>query len=424
MPTNLTGNTIASTYGQLLHVDGGATSTRKTVNDGDGTATALKVGTTSAAVAGDLIVEGANALKLADTDSTHSVALKAPATVTTDVTLTLPATAGSDGNVLSTDGSGNLSWVSAGGIGTVLDTQTFNASGTWTKPSQGSIAVIQVWGGGGSGGKGVASGPAGGGGGGAYCERVMRLSNLPSTVSVTVGAGGASQTTGSTAGNNGGTTTFGSYLSAFGGGGGAYNASGGSGGGGGGAGATGQNGGTNSSIQPAGGADDSARYLVGAHMLGTAAFYNTALQDPVHIGYVLEPNMYGPRLIFGTYAGGRGARGAIGGAAGDQSFGSSDGIAWGGFGGGGGGGGFDGTPTTTDMNSGGLSIYGGAGGGGGANATRAGAGGTSTYGGNGGSGSFDANNGVAGSAPGGGGGGTEGGNSGAGGSGRCIVTVY
>lgn len=50
MPTNLTGNTITSTYDQLLHVDDGPTATEKTVYGGTGVATALKVGTVSASV--------------------------------------------------------------------------------------------------------------------------------------------------------------------------------------------------------------------------------------------------------------------------------------------------------------------------------------------------------------------------------------
>lgn len=50
MPINLTGNTIASTFDQLLHVDDGPTATEKTVYSGTGVATALKVGTQSASV--------------------------------------------------------------------------------------------------------------------------------------------------------------------------------------------------------------------------------------------------------------------------------------------------------------------------------------------------------------------------------------
>jgi hypothetical protein len=50
MATNLTGSTIASTYSQLLHVDGGPAAGEKIVYSGTGTATALKVGTGSASV--------------------------------------------------------------------------------------------------------------------------------------------------------------------------------------------------------------------------------------------------------------------------------------------------------------------------------------------------------------------------------------
>lgn len=57
MPTNLTGNTIASTFDQILHVDGGPTATEKTVYSGTGVATALKVGTASASV-GDVQIVG------------------------------------------------------------------------------------------------------------------------------------------------------------------------------------------------------------------------------------------------------------------------------------------------------------------------------------------------------------------------------
>lgn len=47
MTTNLTGSTIATTYSQLLHLDGGPTATPKVVYSGVGTATVMKLGTIS-----------------------------------------------------------------------------------------------------------------------------------------------------------------------------------------------------------------------------------------------------------------------------------------------------------------------------------------------------------------------------------------
>lgn len=46
MPTNLTGQTPAATFGQLLHVDGGVDETLKPVHDGGGTQTGLEISTT------------------------------------------------------------------------------------------------------------------------------------------------------------------------------------------------------------------------------------------------------------------------------------------------------------------------------------------------------------------------------------------
>jgi hypothetical protein len=50
--------------------------------------------------------------------------IKAPAALSADTTLTFPNGAGSNGQQLTTDGSGTLTWASAGGTGTVTSVDT------------------------------------------------------------------------------------------------------------------------------------------------------------------------------------------------------------------------------------------------------------------------------------------------------------
>ncbi|HHW33391.1 MAG TPA: hypothetical protein GXX24_04500 [Paracoccus solventivorans] len=196
--------------------------------------------------------------------------------------------------------------------------QQFTASGTWIKPdgpADDKIVMVELWGGGGGGGGGDYR--AGGGGGGGYMRVYIPAGNLPATVPVLVGAGGA-------VGAAGGESSFGSFAKAYGGGGAASVSGFGVSLGGGGGGALGR--GQNSTGPDAGGAGG----LCGGGSGGigdTAAALN----------------------MFGGGGGGKGQNGS-----------NNAGGGWALFGGGGGGGGIGGSNSAP----GGISIYGGSGGGG------------------------------------------------------------
>ena len=112
----------------------------------------------------------------------------------------LPAV-GTAKNVLTSDGTNWNSEVPLGGIGAELvSTQSFSASGTWTRPSGVTRIEVQLIGAGGNttAGAGWGSGPTGGAGGGGYCLGIYDVTDLasatvtigtPTTASTFVGSG-------------------------------------------------------------------------------------------------------------------------------------------------------------------------------------------------------------------------------------------
>ena len=70
-------------------------------------------GTASVVFTNNVLMNAQNDLRWGDADSSNWVAFQGPATVTSNITWTLPATDGSSNQVLTTNGSGTLSWSTA-----------------------------------------------------------------------------------------------------------------------------------------------------------------------------------------------------------------------------------------------------------------------------------------------------------------------
>ena len=104
--------------------------------------TDLTLTATNIKFAGDVQINAGGDLRFADLDSSNWVAFQAPSAVTSNVTWTLPATDGTSGQVLATNGSGTLSWATASGASGLTSRAT--VSGTTASIADGVKADVTV----------------------------------------------------------------------------------------------------------------------------------------------------------------------------------------------------------------------------------------------------------------------------------------
>jgi len=102
---------LTSTVAELNLLDG----VSGTLVTEAGTQTLTNKTLTSPTVGTNLDLSARAPVQFYDTDSSNYIGLRAPSTVTSNVTFTLPSADGTADQVLKTDGAGNLSFVAAGG---------------------------------------------------------------------------------------------------------------------------------------------------------------------------------------------------------------------------------------------------------------------------------------------------------------------
>ena len=125
--------TADGTSGQLLKTDGSGNLGWATDNTTDATKMPLAGGTFT----GDVNIDNQKDLRFeeATANGDHYVAFQAPAAITANVTWTLPAADSSGAQVLQSNGSGTLSWATAGDA-------TLAGDNTWTGAQRGQVTGL------------------------------------------------------------------------------------------------------------------------------------------------------------------------------------------------------------------------------------------------------------------------------------------
>lgn len=132
-----TGRVGRAVLGSLTTVDNSIQSIVTNANvviDPNGTGIAVSVK--------DLQINAQRSLRLADADSSNYIALRSPAVVAGNVTLTFPDTAGSASQVLTTNGDGVLYWQGAGVTVNNQTTDTATYFPAFTTATSGTISSL------------------------------------------------------------------------------------------------------------------------------------------------------------------------------------------------------------------------------------------------------------------------------------------
>jgi hypothetical protein len=130
---------------EVVFNDGGADVDLRVEGDTKANLLLVDAGADTVSIDGTQQLANQTPLRFGDSDNSHYVALRSPATVTTNVTWDLPATDGTVDQVLKTNGSGVLGWSSAGAFASTSEVSGTHTTGSVTSGSA-SLTVASATG--------------------------------------------------------------------------------------------------------------------------------------------------------------------------------------------------------------------------------------------------------------------------------------
>jgi hypothetical protein len=130
---------------EVVFNDGGADVDFRVEGDTKANLLLVDAGADTVSIDGTQQLANQTPLRFGDSDNSHYVALRSPATVATNVTWDLPATDGTVDQLLKTNGSGVLGWSSAGAFASTSEVSGTHTTGSVTSGSD-SLTVASATG--------------------------------------------------------------------------------------------------------------------------------------------------------------------------------------------------------------------------------------------------------------------------------------